>query len=159
MRAAVLLFLLLGCRFGGPAPAPAPVTVPADAAVDRPAESDASADALAVQPVDAAPAPDGCVAPAVPAVCDPVCNTGCPALSRCDVAEGNRTGACVGIWITGEGDACFKGSGTDACAVKLTCVDGRCRRLCYRDGDCTAGSCCNQELPSGFKICAVCPGP
>ena len=158
MRAAIFL-LVLGCRFGGPTPPGQPAPVPVDAAVDGPSENDAGADGFTVRPPDAAPEPDGCVAPAAPAVCDPVCNTGCPALSRCDVGEGSRTGSCVGIWLTGEGGACFKGSTTDACAVKLTCAEGRCRRLCYRDADCTPGNCCNQELPSGFKVCSVCHTP
>jgi hypothetical protein len=167
MRAALILLLALGCRFGGPTqPAEAIPVVPGDAAADRDASADRPADPLADAAIDVlvvrAPdvgEPDGCVAPSPPAVCDPVCNTGCPALSRCDVAEGTRTGACVGIWITGEGGACFKGSSTDACAARLTCVNGTCRRLCYRDNDCTNGQCCRSPLPSGFMTCIACDSP
>jgi hypothetical protein len=163
MRAALIFLFVLSCRFGGPTPPGAPAPAPGDAAIDRAPEADAGGDAgadgLVLSVPDTQPEPDGCVAPAAPAVCDPVCNTGCPALSRCDVGEGSHTGACVGIWLTGEGGACFKGSGTDACAVKLTCHEGRCRRLCYRDADCTPGNCCNQELPSGFRVCSICHTP
>jgi len=162
MRAAVVLLLALGCRFGGPSTPAQTGSPPADAAAAGDAGPDliidAPLDALVVAPPDLAQ-PDGCVAPTPPAVCDPVCNTGCPALSRCDVGEGTRTGACVGIWIGGEGSACFKGSTTDACAPRLTCVSGACRRLCYRDGDCPPGNCCTGALPSGFMTCAACSRP
>jgi len=148
--------LLLGCRFGGPEAAPAVTGGDANVAVDVSVAADGHADADADADGTDLAAPDG-MCPA--AVCDPVCNTGCPSLSRCDVGEGTRTGACVGIWITGEGGSCFKGNGTDSCAVKLTCFGGTCRRLCYRDGDCMAGSCCNTPLPSGFMTCAPCAQP
>jgi len=104
-----------------------------------------------------------CQPPFSSAVCDPVCNTGCPALSRCDVSTTPRTGSCVGIWIATEGEICFRGSGTDACAPRLTCLEGRCHRLCYQDTDCAApAACCTTEiqvdgLPSGFKTCTDCP--
>jgi hypothetical protein len=164
--------LLLACRFGGPGPAPA-VDLPdgassptgmsaADTAVaaDPPAAPDAEPAEAALPAADATPAPDGgCGAPTAPAVCDPVCNTGCPNLSRCDVGEGHLTGACVGIWITGEGQGCARGKTTDSCAVRLTCVEGTCRRLCYRDSDCGAGRCCNSPLPSGFLTCRPCWRP
>jgi hypothetical protein len=106
----------------------------------------------------------GCVPPFVAEVCDPVCNSGCPPLSRCDVSSLPRRGACVGIFVVGEGGLCFRGITTDSCAVQLTCLDGRCRRLCYRDADCTAGSCCSHPVeatggPSGFAVCAPCDPP
>jgi hypothetical protein len=110
-----------------------------------------------------APADDGgCAPPFTSAVCDPVCNTGCAVLSRCDVGDAPRTGACIGIWISGEGSSCVKTSTTDPCATQLSCVSGTCRRLCYRDGDCTtAGTCCNTSIdvggaPSGFRACTPC---
>jgi hypothetical protein len=91
-----------------------------------------------------------------------VCNSGCPALSRCDVSDVPHAGTCVGIWITQEGDACFKGKGTDSCAVGLTCLEDKCARLCYRDADCARpGSCCTRALEgsagaTGFRTCAPC---
>jgi hypothetical protein len=112
---------------------------------------------------DSPPTDNGCVSPAANEGCDPVCNTGCPALSRCDVTDRPRTGRCIGIWISGEGDLCLKTDSTDPCAAHLTCVEGACRRLCYRDSDCAApGTCCGQDLllegqASGYKICVACP--
>jgi len=160
VRRGWVLLLALGCRFGGPDPAPV-ISAPAlDAAADAGADApvELAMDGFTITAPDAGE-PDGCAAPAAPAVCDPVCNTGCPAVSRCDVGEGTLTGACVGIWIGREGSACFKGSTTDACAARLTCVAGICRRLCYRDGDCTPGNCCLSPLPSGFKTCLACTRP
>lgn len=123
-------------------------------------------------PVDAgAPLPEagppptgnGCVPPAESGVCDPVCDTGCPVLSRCDVTDQPHTGRCIGIWLSGEGDLCLKTAISDPCAAHLTCLEGACRRLCYRDSDCASpGTCCGQDLllegqPSGYKICTACP--
>jgi len=143
---------VIGCRFGGPqGGVDAGAVLLVDAAVDVGAAVD-HADAHA----DGA---DGESAPIDVAVCDPVYNTGCPALLRCDVGEGTLTGTCVGIWVTAEGAACFKGSGTDSCAVRLTCFGGTCRALCYSDVDCKAGACCNVSLPSGFKVCSACDRP
>jgi hypothetical protein len=110
-----------------------------------------------------APASDGgCAPPFSSTVCDPVCNTGCGFLLRCDVGDAPRTGVCIGIWISGEGASCVKTPTTDPCAVQLSCVAGTCRRLCYSDGDCkTVGTCCNTSIdlngaPSGFKACTAC---
>jgi hypothetical protein len=154
----MVLALGLGCRFGGPSGVSDASLVdaglsgeagpPVEVALDQAPEA-TSADVF--QESDAA-----CGAPFMPAVCDPVCNTGCPALSRCDVGAAARTGACVGLWIMEEGQACFRGDTTDACAARLTCVQGSCRRLCYRDADCAAGTCCNSILPSGFMVCRPC---
>jgi hypothetical protein len=138
------LALVVGCRFGGPEAVDAAAVAMADAAV---------ADQAAV-PADAGET--DARSPIEVAGCDPVYNTGCPALLRCDVGEGTLTGTCVGIWVAGEGAACFKGSGTDSCAVRLTCFGGTCRALCYQDADCKAGACCNSPLPSGFKVCSAC---
>jgi hypothetical protein len=107
------------------------------------------------------PTASGCLPPQQSDVCDPVCNTGCGAL-RCDVGDQPHTGRCVGAWIDGEGTLCLKTAITDPCAAHLSCVDGACRRLCYRDSDCASpGSCCTQDLllegqPSGYKICVAC---
>jgi hypothetical protein len=141
------LLLVIGCRFGGPeggvdaaaaiapdAPAPdegPPIVFPDAAGIEVPLRVDA-------------------------AVCDPVANTGCAALLRCDVGEGTLTGTCVGIWVSAEGAACFKGSGTDSCAARLTCFGGTCRALCYENSDCRPGGCCNVRLPSGFRVCSAC---
>jgi hypothetical protein len=187
-----LLATLAACRLGGPpawSPAPdsaaevgldggvagedgAGPALPPDGAgfTDSPPGRDSPADDP-ISPDAGADAGSGCLPPFAAEVCDPVCNSGCPPLSRCDVSEAPRRGACVGIFIVGEGGACFRGSTTDSCAVRLTCLEGRCRRLCYRDADCTAGSCCSQPVaaagaPSGFAVCAPCdssspprPGP
>jgi hypothetical protein len=162
----LVVALALGCRFGGPteapdAPAPPDLTPPgadgsalADAPVDSSVPSSLAEDAAPAS--DGTPGPDGCSAPFPVVGCDPVCNTGCPPVSRCDVGAGMHTGTCVGRWVTGEGQPCFKGEGTDACAARLTCVEGTCRRLCYRDGDCGAARCCSQALPSGFGVCGAC---
>jgi hypothetical protein len=192
-----VLATVAACRLGGP-PAWSPATDAAadfgmDAAVGGkdgagpalPPDGGGLTDAEPALPpdggglTDAGPTPldagadvgSGCLPPFAAEVCDPVCNTGCPPLSRCDVSEAPRRGACVGVFIVGEGGPCFSGSTTDSCAVRLTCLEGRCRRLCYRDADCSAGSCCSQPLaaagaPSGFAVCAPCafssqlrPGP
>ena len=124
---------------------------------DANAANDARADTTAPPPAD-----EFCVPSVESSVCDPVCNTGCPLLLRCDVADQPRTGRCVGIWISGEGELCLKTEQTNPCAPHFTCVEGACRRLCYRDSDCAApGTCCRQDLlldsqSSGYKICVAC---
>jgi hypothetical protein len=186
----VVLIAIAGCRFGGPqsgaaggdasagtntnvdAVSPAADVLPPPPAIDAAATSDAvmtpgpgpSPDASGGN--DLGGASDGqiasCGAPFPVQVCDPVCNSGCAALLRCDVSDIPQTGACVGIWIGQVGDACFKGSGTDSCAIGLTCVDAKCAKLCHADRDCSsAGTCCTRELEGtsgklGFKICAAC---
>jgi len=148
------LLLLLGCRFGGPeATDAAPVVVPDAAAPDVAAPDLGPVFTLPdVAAADRPPRVDA-------AVCDPVDDTGCPALLRCDVGEGMFTGTCVGIWVSGEGEACFKGSGTDSCAPHLTCFGGTCRALCHESADCRPGGCCNVMLPSGFRVCSACERP
>ncbi|MEP6654626.1 MAG: hypothetical protein ABJA82_14790 [Myxococcales bacterium] len=112
---------------------------------------------------DVVPTATGCVPPVESTVCDPVCDTGCGPLSRCDVTDAPRTGSCVAVWVTGEGALCVRTALTDPCAAHLTCVDGACRRLCYRDSDCASpGTCCGQDLllqghSSGYKLCVPCP--
>ena len=98
------------------------------------------------------------------AVCDPVCNTGCPALFRCDLTDAPRTGVCIGSLLStvGEGMACTRTPLTDDCIASLSCIDGSCQRLCYRDSDCvTPATCCNADIavdagPSGYRRCAPC---
>ena len=184
--ASVALLALIGCRFGGPRAIDGGTTVgnadapdvhaAADLLKNDASDADTATEVAApLPPPDARPVPPsddasadsdavagGCGgAPFTSAVCDPVCNTGCPALSRCDVSDVPQTGACVGIWITREGDICFSGATTDSCAVHLTCLEGKCRRLCYGASDCRAGSCCTQDVEkagrkTGFKVCAPC---
>lgn len=190
LRLAPLLAMLplaVGCRVGGPTgvtepPAQdaggvdqlggfdgpdegGPMRGPVDAADgDEGTPSDSASDRSSIPAADTADneTSRSCAAPFPSAVCDPVCNVGCPALSRCDVSDTPQTGACVGLWITQEGDVCFKGPTTDACAPQLTCLEGRCHRLCYLDSDCTtAGTCCTRDIEagaasSGFKACAPC---
>lgn len=112
---------------------------------------------------DTAP-PTACLPPFSSAVCDPVCNMGCPALFRCDITDTPRTGACVGTLLSPvtEGMACTRTTLTDDCIEHLSCIEGICRRLCYRDTDCTTGgTCCNTTIdvdggPSGYRDCAPC---
>ena len=112
---------------------------------------------------DAAP-PTGCLPSFSSAVCDPVCNTGCPALFRCDITDTPRTGVCLGTLLSPvtEGMACTRTALTDDCIERLSCVEGICRRLCYRDTDCTtSGTCCNTAIDvdggtSGYRSCAPC---
>jgi hypothetical protein len=169
----------LGCRVGGPTTGddgdPADASRPVDAAAADTATNppdptpdagpvvvpDASADDASAA-VDAPDPGDGGCAPTFTSkVCDPVCNTGCAALTRCDVSDKPQEGACIGIWISGEGTACWKTATTNPCAEKLTCVDGKCRRLCYHDSDCAAGSCCKESVmmggqASGYTMCGPC---
>ena len=183
----LLALVTLGCRIGGPRGVGEPPAQDAAAVADRAPGFDAPSEGGPLRgPVDADDRDDetmpdsgpdrssgaadaaggetsrSCAAPFTSAVCDPVCNVGCPALSRCDVSDTPQTGACVGLWITQEGDLCFKGPTTDACAPQLTCLEDRCHRLCYRDADCTtAGTCCTRDIEagaasSGFKACAPC---
>ncbi len=174
-RGWVMCALLAGCRFGGPAttddPGPA-VPDEHEAGTGPDVQAPGAPDQAVpmrgeVQPPSSADAQTGgeplCGGPFVSETCDPVCNMGCPSLSRCDVSDKPRTGACVGIWISGENESCvIKGATTDQCAAQLTCLDGACRRLCYRDSDCKlANTCCSQSVdvggvPSGFKVCAPC---
>ena len=174
--------LVAACRLGGPsgesprspdattADAPAAVDAPAGAARSDGRAEGAQEDGVGSPEAGFAGASDTggsgarCLPPFAAEVCDPVCNTGCPLLSRCDVSDVPRRGACVGIFVVGEGGLCFRGTTTDSCAVSLTCLDGRCRRLCYDDADCTAGTCCSRPLeaagaPSGFAVCAPCDPP
>jgi hypothetical protein len=77
-----------------------------------------------------------------------------------------RTGVCIGTLLSPatEGMACTRTVLTDDCIERLSCLEGICRRLCYRDTDCaTSGTCCNTAIdldggPSGYRICAPC-GP
>jgi hypothetical protein len=163
-----------------------PVRVAADtpdAAIDRgaeavnpeparrgagPAEPLAPPAVPATPPPSSPPAAEGCAPSFVSQVCDPVCNTGCPPLSRCDVGADPGEGVCVGLWLDGESDRCWRTASADSCAPRLTCYSGRCRRLCYQDRDCTGTErCCNVDLPSGgdqgdqpassgFKACGPC---
>ncbi|MET0594445.1 MAG: hypothetical protein ABW133_17215 [Polyangiaceae bacterium] len=141
-----------------------------DAADARPRDDSVSHDAIDDIAVDGesdgAP-PTGCVPPFMSTVCDPVCNTGCPALLRCDITvDLPRTGVCVGTLLStaGEGMPCTRSTVTDDCLDRLTCFEATCRRLCYRDTDCTAvGTCCSMSIEldggaSGYRVCAPC-GP
>ena len=110
--------------------------------------------------------PTGCLPPFSSVVCDPVCNTGCPALFRCDVTDLARTGVCVGTLLSTvpEGMPCTRSTVTDDCFERLSCIEATCRRLCYRDTDCTtSGTCCTGAIDvdggaSGYRYCAAC-GP
>jgi hypothetical protein len=145
-----------------------------DATPDGKSDGDASlldvapdhgADAFDGASADSAP-PTACLPPFSSAICDPVCNTGCTPLLRCDITETPRTGVCVGTLLSTatEGMACTRTLATDDCVERLTCIDRICRRLCYRDTDCAmSGTCCTAPIdidggPSGYRLCAPC-GP
>jgi hypothetical protein len=125
----------------------------------------AGSDASDSEPPDGGP-PTSCVPPFSSAVCDPVCNVGCTPLLRCDITDTPRTGVCVGTLLSTvtEGMPCTRTAVTDECAERLSCLEGSCRRLCYRDGDCTTNrTCCNMAIDvdagaSGYRFCAPC-GP
>jgi len=114
---------------------------------------------------DTAP-PTACLPPFSSAICDPVCNTACPALFRCDITDTPRTGVCLGTLLSPitEGMVCTRTALTDDCIERLSCIAGICRRLCYRDTDCTtSGTCCNTAIDvdggsSGYRSCTPC-GP
>jgi hypothetical protein len=107
---------------------------------------------------------DGGCSPTGPVTtCDPVCNTGCPGLSRCDLTDKAGEGTCIGIWIQGEDSFCIKTPTTDPCAPQLACVDSACVKLCYHDSDCagSAKACCREAIVLGgqastFKKCGAC---
>jgi hypothetical protein len=158
-----------GCRVGGPSEDTAPYVIsmpdgaPAnDGDAGGAVGSDGGGgDDGAVDPPDAKPdAPDpgdgGCSPTFTSTTCDPVCNTGCTGLDRCNIVDNaTHEGKCIGSWISGEGEFCIKTSITDPCAQKLSCVDSKCARLCYHDSDCTkAGTACNKDVAStGYKMC------
>jgi hypothetical protein len=186
--AAVAACSASGCRIGGPSgetitpdaeadrPTDAGVdtSVPADTggtvstsdadAPDASGEGDASGNAGGDAALSDAGAAAACAPPAPVLTCDPVCNTGCPFLSRCNVSDTPNQGSCIGIWISTEGSDCIKTASTDPCAVNLSCVNGKCRHLCYHDADCTGatgGACCAEPIqlsagPSGFRACGPC---
>ena len=186
--AAVAALGASGCRIGGPSgetmTPDAEADLPVDAGVDASVPADtggpvASSDAAAADASDegdargnaggdAAPADAAsgaaCTPPTTIQTCDPVCNTGCPFLSRCNVSDTPNQGSCIGIWISTEGSDCIKTASTDPCAVNLSCVNGKCRHLCYHDADCagaTGGACCVESIqlsagPSGFRACGPC---
>ena len=130
--------------------------------IDVDAHGDGDSDGASA---DTAP-PTACLPPFSSAICDPVCNTGCPALFRCNVTDTPRTGVCIGTLLSPvtEGMACTRTALTDDCIERLTCIEGICRRLCYRDTDCmTSGMCCNTPIEldggsSGYRSCTPC-GP
>jgi hypothetical protein len=109
----------------------APVTPSADAAADaRPADAAPGPDA----PFDAAPVdarlPDAATSPFV---CDPVHQTGCGPLEKCDLAA-SGTFACVADGTLGDFRVCDPAR-PNACAAGFTCRDTnfgdhRCARLC-----------------------------
>jgi hypothetical protein len=105
----------------------------------------------------------GVCTPPTPLVCDPVKNTGCNAISRCDVSDTYNTGVCVDLGALGAGASCttsgpFLGlPGTDTCNHGFTCQSGKCIALCYCNTDCPTGQCCNVSLgANGFSACGGC---
>lgn len=165
-----ILVLAVGCRFGGPPASGEPSATATDATSapdgDLPDVSTGETEGVSPSDAPASPPVEGgggaCVPPFVSERCDPVCNTGCPALSRCDVGAAPAQGVCIGIWIGGEGDVCLRTPTTDPCAPHLTCLGGRCHRLCYTDRECSgARACCNIQVEaggqhSGYRACGAC---
>jgi hypothetical protein len=169
---AVLVAASGGCRVGGPSEDTAPYVISqpdgapradgdADGAVapDGGSDDDGGGDPPDAQPDAPDPGDGSCSPTFTSTTCDPVCNTGCTGLNRCNIVDNaTREGKCIGSWISGEGTGCIKTSITDPCAQKLSCVEGKCARLCYRDSECTtAGTCCNKDIAStGYKMCSPC---
>lgn len=99
-----------------------------------------------------------CAPPTTPfAVCDPVRNTGCSFIVRCDVNTDTKgEGRCVGLGALGENAFCTSASWTDTCSATLTCISNKCRKLCFCNADC-GSECCTEDVGStGFKVCAAC---
>lgn len=96
------------------------------------------------------------------AVCNPVTNEGCfdSLMMQCAVDPlATLTGYC--IFYSGQspmlGGDCLNTGVTESCPPTFTCVDGRCRELCFCDADCEAGQCCTEPLEgTGFKVCGDC---
>ncbi len=111
---------------------------------------------------DSSDAPAVCT-PGTAAECDPVANTGCPGGSRCTTSSTTLTGRCVYLGAIGVGGFCTATDGalgflgTDTCSSKLACLSSKCVALCWCNGDCESGSCCNVDFgSSGFKGCGAC---
>jgi hypothetical protein len=89
-------------------------------------------------------------------VCDPVRNSGCSLFTQCDIDTDAavQAGRCVS-WTLGS-SACSASSTSTTCDARSACVDGTCRKLCYCDSDCAAGTKCNGTAPGpagSVKIC------
>jgi len=97
--------------------------------------------------------------------CDPVCNTGCTSPNRCDIASA-MTGQCLPAGTGTTGSSCTASAGMDSCQARNSCLGSpaRCYRLCYVDGDCLTGQCCNIDIQipagtsSGFRACGASAG-
>jgi hypothetical protein len=100
------------------------------------------------------------------AVCDPVCNVGCPAGQRCDLSPTPNQGMCIST--TGEtgqpGQICMASPTSDSCLAREACLGsataGTCYRMCYVDTDCQPGACCDLSITlgtaqSGFNACGI----
>jgi hypothetical protein len=178
-----ILTAIGACQFGGPPPTPGTAAGAADGGdaldgADAPGGAETTGADASVNVDTGAPdqgpaggdgglggdqetTPAACVPPFVSEACDPVCNTGCPTLSRCDVGPAPAQGVCIGIWIGGEGSLCVRTPTTDPCLPRLSCLEGRCRRLCYVNSDCLGDGCCNVQVPaggraSGYMACGSC---
>ncbi|MFI5298573.1 MAG: hypothetical protein ACHREM_10785 [Polyangiales bacterium] len=134
-----------------------------DPDADASDESSQTSDADAGIDGDSASAETGACTPPTPATCDPVKNTGCNILTRCDVSSTFNTGQCVDLGALGVGAGCTTSApfltfpGTDTCNHGLTCLSGSCVALCYCDSDCSTGQCCSVSTGSGgFKACGGC---
>ena len=105
-----------------------------------------------------------CTSAAAPAVCDPVCQTGCPCGQRCVVTTGGTKCVAPAAEALTVGMVCRPEA--DACAPGLTCLKeacgtdlGRCYRFCDPNQPmCGAGVCGTPvRLPdnsdSGQRVC------
>ena len=180
-RAAFVLSLLVGCRFGGANGDALALVEPA-----RDAGSDAG-DAVEFEagessgdgeeapnpegPRDAAAATDGataadagardagddgagCTAPALPG-CDPVDNQGCTdGLTQCvmDPESITPAGRCVFSGIPAT--PCLESALSTSCPPMHACVGGACRKFCRCDADCEAGEACREPLAGGVSLCS-----
>jgi hypothetical protein len=95
------------------------------------------------------------------AVCDPVRNTGCPALTQCDIepTATAATGRCVFYQAPLDPSACASNVYASTCAAQSACVANACRSVCYCDADCPAGERCTDTAAPGpagvFKLCSA----
>jgi hypothetical protein len=182
VRVALLLLVLGACRFGGPSGDPsAYVDFPdpdaslqgatagaqdgggGDDATEATSANDAE-NAGAGEAGPDAPVPDADPASCTPAkatpVCDPVHDTGCDALHRCDVdpTQPTATGRCVFASSAPEGGPCSSSFLDESCPGTSTCVGTACRQPCYCDSDCSPAQCCSDSSSSfGFLLCQPCP--
>jgi hypothetical protein len=158
-----LLWLTPACRFGG-------LEGDAIELIELVEAEDAGEDSDALPPLappsspnydDDAGAGGGACGPASVLGCDPVRGTSCtPGFNQCvvDPSSPMPAGRCV-LSVGSLGGPCDENGLYSTCPPSLTCVQGVCRKYCYCDADCDAGSSCSEPTGQGtaevFKLCAA----